>query len=88
METLEKFRVFVVLQADGTGQLVSQFLEGLLSYTGSLSHCGVSLGSQGWEAVQSSNTAYSVLQHFLIANLHCNFSGCRQNCTTYSGSSR
>ena len=63
METLEKFRVFVVLQADGTGQLVSQFLEGLLSYTGSLSHCGVSLGLQ---AVQSSSPKNSAILNLII----------------------
>jgi hypothetical protein len=38
MEALEQFGVFEGVEADGTGQLVLQLLEGLLGYSLRISH--------------------------------------------------
>jgi hypothetical protein len=38
MEALEQFGVFEGIEADGTGQLVLQLLEGLLGYSLRFSH--------------------------------------------------
>jgi hypothetical protein len=40
MEALEQFGVFEGIEADGTGQLVLQLLEGLLGYSLGFGHHG------------------------------------------------